>query len=91
MSSSEHIDNKGKDILSLGEGTVQALDDITLTMKAKYSVNLSSQTENFVPVCIIMGATVFFNDYRSIITLISKHEATNLMQNSGLTEKSGAI
>ena len=45
MSSSEHIDNKGKDILSLGEGTVQALDDITLTMKAKYSVNLSNQTE----------------------------------------------
>ena len=28
MSSSVHIDNKGKDILILGEGLAQGLDDI---------------------------------------------------------------
>ena len=28
MSSSVHIDNKGKDILILGEGLTQGLDDI---------------------------------------------------------------
>ena len=39
MSSSEYIDNKGKDILSLDEGAVQALDDTILTMEVKYSVN----------------------------------------------------
>ena len=29
MSSSLHVDNKGKDILLLGEGTTQGLDDTT--------------------------------------------------------------
>ena len=31
MSSSVHIDNKGKDILILGEGPTQGLHDTTLT------------------------------------------------------------
>ena len=34
MSSSVHIDNKGKDILILGEGPTQGLDDNTLTVEA---------------------------------------------------------
>ena len=38
MSSSVHIDTKGKDILTLGEGTVQGLDDTTLTAEAKCSI-----------------------------------------------------
>ena len=36
MSSSVLIDYKGKDILILGEGPTQELDDITLTAQAKY-------------------------------------------------------
>ena len=31
MSSSVHIDNKGKDIVILGKGPTQGLDDTTLT------------------------------------------------------------
>ena len=36
MSSSVHIDNKNKDILLLGKGPAQRLDDTTLTAEAKY-------------------------------------------------------
>ena len=39
MSSSVHIDNKGKDILILGEGPAQELYDRTLTAEAKYPIN----------------------------------------------------
>ena len=35
MSWSLHIDNKGKDILILGEGRTQGLDDTTLTAETK--------------------------------------------------------
>ena len=38
MSSSVHDDNKGKDILILGEGPTQRLDDTTLTAEAKYPI-----------------------------------------------------
>ena len=33
MSSSVHIDNKGKDILILGKGPTQGLHDTTLTVE----------------------------------------------------------
>ena len=39
MSSSVHVDNKGKDILILGEVPRQGLDDTTLTAEAKYPIN----------------------------------------------------
>ena len=35
MSSSVHVDNRGKDILTLGKGPTQGLDDTTLTAEAK--------------------------------------------------------
>ena len=41
MSSSVHIDNKRKDILILGEGPPQELDDTTLTTKVKYPINFT--------------------------------------------------
>ena len=41
MSSSVHTDNKNKDILILGKGPTQGLDDTTLTAEAKYSVNFT--------------------------------------------------
>ena len=37
MSSSVHIDYKGKDILDLGEGRTQGLDDTTLSSRRKIS------------------------------------------------------
>ena len=39
MSSSLHIDDKKRDILILGRGPIQGLDDTTLTAEAKYLIN----------------------------------------------------
>ena len=38
MSSSVHVENKGKNILILGERPTQGLDDMTLTAEAKYPI-----------------------------------------------------
>ena len=43
VSSSVHVDNRRKDILILGEGPTQGLDDTTLTVEKLYSINF---TEN---------------------------------------------
>ena len=49
ISSSVHIDNKKKDILILGKGPTQRLDDDpTLTAESKYSIIFHDQIENFV-------------------------------------------
>ena len=48
MSSSLHVDNKGKDILILVEGPTQGLDDPTLTAEAKYPINFSQSGKRFV-------------------------------------------
>ena len=48
MSSSAHVDNKGKDILILGEGPTQGLDDTTLTAEAKYPINFTQSGKRFV-------------------------------------------
>ena len=41
MTSSVHIDNKKKDILILGFGPTQGLDDTMSTAEAQYSINFS--------------------------------------------------
>ena len=41
MSSSVHVDNKNKDILILGKGTTQGLNDITLIAEAKYPIKFT--------------------------------------------------
>ena len=46
MSSSVHVDKKGKDIVILGEGPTQGLDDTTLTAEAKYPINFT-QSGNY--------------------------------------------
>ena len=40
-SSSVHINNKNKDILILGKGPTQRLDDITLTAEGEYHINFT--------------------------------------------------
>ena len=39
MSSSMHIDNKGKNILILGEGPTHGLDGTALKTEVKYPIN----------------------------------------------------
>ena len=48
INSSVHIDNKNKDILILGEGSTQGLDDNTLTAEPKYLINFSQPNRRFV-------------------------------------------
>ena len=48
MSSTIHIDNKGKDILILDEGPTQGLDDTTLTAKAKHPISFTQSNKRFL-------------------------------------------
>ena len=48
MSSSVHIDNKGKDILILGEEPTQGLDETTLTAETKHPINFTQSVKRFV-------------------------------------------
>ena len=43
-----HIDNKGKDILILGKGPTQGLDDTALAAKTKYPINFTQPNKIFV-------------------------------------------
>ena len=45
--SSVHIDNKRNDILIVGIGSTQGLDDTTLTIEAPYSINFSRSNKTF--------------------------------------------
>ena len=47
MSSSVHVDNKGKDILVIFEGPGQGLDDTTLIAETKYPINFTKSRKNF--------------------------------------------
>ena len=47
MSSSEHIDNRKKDVLILDKGTAQRLEDTTLNLDKKYAINFSEQQKTF--------------------------------------------
>ena len=48
MSSPMDVNSKGKDMLILGEGTTQGLDDTTLTAEAKYLINFTQSEKRFV-------------------------------------------
>ena len=48
MNLSAHIDNKNKDILILGNGPAQGLDDTTLTAEALYPINFTQPKKRFV-------------------------------------------
>ena len=41
MSSSVHVDNKGRDILILGEGPTEGLDNTTSIAEAKYPISFT--------------------------------------------------
>ena len=48
MTSSVHVDNKGKKIVILGEGPTQGLDDTTLTAEEKYPIHFTQSRKRFV-------------------------------------------
>ena len=47
LCSSVHIDNKRNDILIVGIGPTQGLDDTKLTVEAQYSINFSRSNKTF--------------------------------------------
>ena len=59
MSSSVHIDNKGKDNLILGEGPRQGLDDMTLTAEAKYPISFTQSGKRFALSLHYNGSNIF--------------------------------
>ena len=59
MSSYVHIDNKTKDILILGEGPTQGLDDTTLIAEAKYPTNFTQLGKRFVSSLHYNGSKCF--------------------------------
>ena len=48
MSSSVHIGQKNQDILILGEGPTQVLDDTTLTAEGNYPISFTQPRKRFV-------------------------------------------
>ena len=60
MISSVHIDNKKKDILILGIGRTQGLDDTTITAEAQYSINFSRSNRKFCLSLHHNGSNSFF-------------------------------
>ena len=46
MNSSVHIDNKKEDILILGKGLTNDLDDTTLTAEKEYFINVTEQQKS---------------------------------------------
>ena len=59
MSSSGHVDNRKKDILILGKGPTQGLDDTTLIVEKEYSVNFSVQQKKFCLSLHYNGANIY--------------------------------
>ena len=47
MSSSGHVDNRKKEILILGKGPTQGLDDTKLTVEKQYGIHFSEQQKKF--------------------------------------------
>ena len=54
MRSPVHIYNAGKDLLILGKGSTQGIDDITLTAATSFLTNFSRLNKTFCLSCITM-------------------------------------
>ena len=72
MSQSVHIDNQGKDILILGGGPTQELDDTTLTAAAKHPLNFTQSGIRFV-------LSLHYNESDSFL-FVNATKYTNLKQ-----------
>ena len=59
MNSAVHIDNKNKDILVLGEGLTQGLNNTTLTAETKYPIYFTELRNRFMLNLHYNGSTSF--------------------------------
>ena len=60
MSSSVQIEKKNRDILILDKGSIQGLNNTTLTAEAKYPVNFTESGKRFVLGLHNHGSNTFF-------------------------------
>ena len=67
MISSVHVDNKNKDIIIIGEGPTQELDDTTLTAEAEYANNFAQSNKRFVLSLHYNGSNSFLFGYATKI------------------------
>ena len=78
MSSSVHVDNKGKKVVILGEGPTQGLDDTTLTAEEKYPSNFAQSGKRFVLSLHYNGSNSFlFVNATKIYQFKSKNSEIN--------------
>ena len=66
MSSSVYVNNKGKDVLILGEGPTQGLDFTALTAEANYSINFTKSNRRFV-------LSLHYNESNSFLLMLQKY------------------
>ena len=60
MSSSVHANNKTKNILVLGEGFTQGLDNKTIYAEKLYSINFTEKNETFCLSLLLMDQIVIY-------------------------------
>ena len=60
-SSSTHTDNRTKHFLALGEGSIQKLDNTTITAEARYSFNLTATEKKFCGTCSGTNSSLHVN------------------------------
>ena len=74
MSSSVHVDNKGKDILILGKGPTQGLGEHSLTVEKMYSVNFTDNGDKYCLSLHYNGANSYsFVNGKEIIKFKAKY------------------
>ena len=66
MNSSVHIENKNSNILILGEGPTQGLDDTTLTAEVKYPINSTQPRKRLV-------LSLHYNESDSFLLMLQKY------------------
>ena len=63
ISLSVHIDNKNKDILILGKGLTQRIDNTTQPVEVKYPINFTQPTKKIVLTLHYNGSNSFLFVY----------------------------
>ena len=100
MSSSAHVDNKGKDILILGTGATEGLGENSLTAEKMYSINFSDHRKKCLSLHYNGAKSYLFVKSAEIIKLkakdsniiatplclgnISKHWSVDNLKDTGL-------
>ena len=72
MSSSVHVDNKGKDILILGKGPTQGLGEHYLITEKMYSVNPTHHREKYCLSLHYNGANIYLLILQKLLNLKQK-------------------